>query len=131
MASNAKIPLHCHQGGARAGIPHIKEGILLGVGLMKALDLKLGDWVMLLTTREEGAVDGNRFQVVGVFETVMRESDKPFGEDQLGRGPRHAGGAGKICISLQAVLDETENTEGARRGRGPPFWAERIRPSRF
>ncbi|HEX5037522.1 MAG TPA: FtsX-like permease family protein [bacterium] len=113
MASNAKIPSIAIKEGRELDPAH-KEEILLGVGLMKALDLKLGDWVMLLTTREEGAVDGNRFRVVGVFETVMRESDNRSVKINVAAAQGMLGAPGKLH-SLQAVLDKTENTEAARK----------------
>lgn len=113
MASNAKIPSIAIREG-RDLDPSRKEEILLGVGLMKALDLKLGDWVMLLTTREHGALDGNRFRVVGVYETVMRESDNRSVKINLSAAQDMLGAPGSIH-SLQIVLDETESTEEARQ----------------
>lgn len=94
--------------------PSHREEILLGVGLMKALDLKLGDWVMILTTREQGALDGNRFQVVGAYETVMREADNRSVKINLAAAQALLGAPGKLH-SLQVLLDKTENTESALR----------------
>ncbi|HKY63712.1 MAG TPA: FtsX-like permease family protein [bacterium] len=48
-------------------------GIVLGAGLLKSLNLKVGDHVSFITTRQEGAVDGADFHIRGVFETVLKE----------------------------------------------------------
>ncbi|HKX11886.1 MAG TPA: FtsX-like permease family protein [bacterium] len=48
-------------------------GIVLGSGLIKSLNLKIGDHVSFITTRQEGAVDGADFHIRGVFETILKE----------------------------------------------------------
>lgn len=112
QANNAKIPSIAIAEG-RDLDENRKEEALVGLGLMKALDLKIGDWVMLLTTREQGAVDGNRFRIVGVFETAMRESDSRTMKINLTAAQEMIGAPGQLH-SLQAILDRTENTESVR-----------------
>jgi putative ABC transport system permease protein len=55
--------------------PSDPDGVILGQGLLKALNLKVGDSVSFITTREWGSIDGAEFHVRGVFETIMKDFD--------------------------------------------------------
>ena len=50
-------------------------GILLGEGLGKAMQLKVGDTVNLVLNTREGAMNTLDFRVVGVFRTLSKEYD--------------------------------------------------------
>lgn len=70
-AENSKIPsIQIVEGRALTAAD--EGGALLGQGLMTALNLKIGDYVTFLTTREEGAIDGGPFRIVGTFQTIDR-----------------------------------------------------------
>lgn len=50
-------------------------GILLGEGLAKAMQLKIGDSVNLVLNTREGAMNTLDFRVVGVFRTLSKDYD--------------------------------------------------------
>lgn len=50
-------------------------GILLGEGLAKAMQLKVGDSVNLVLNTREGAMNTLDFRVVGVFRTLSKDYD--------------------------------------------------------
>jgi putative ABC transport system permease protein len=51
------------------------EGGLIGEGLFKALNLRLGDYVTLMTTTSDGGIDARDVQVTGTISTGSRELD--------------------------------------------------------
>src|SRR3569832_1942888 len=59
----------------RAITPNDEDGVVIGEGVARALQLKVGDSVTLLVTMPEGAFKTLDFDVVGVFRTMSREYD--------------------------------------------------------
>lgn len=51
------------------------SGVMVGHGLAHALRLKPGDWVTLVMTTTEGALNSLEFQVVGIFQTFSKDYD--------------------------------------------------------
>lgn len=55
-----------------------KDGIIIGEGLAKALSIKAGDRVTILTNTVAGSINGSHFEVVGVFNTGRKDFDDHF-----------------------------------------------------
>ena len=51
------------------------NGILIGQGVSKALQLKPGNFVTLLVTTTDGALNSLEFEVIGIFRTFARDYD--------------------------------------------------------
>jgi len=51
------------------------SGVVIGHGLAHALKLKPGDWVTLVMTTTDGALNSHEFQVVGIFQTFSKDYD--------------------------------------------------------
>lgn len=60
-----------------------QDGILLGRGLARSLDLKVGDRVTLLTNTIHGSMNGADFQVTGIFHTGAKDFDDVLFRVQL------------------------------------------------
>src|SRR3569832_416309 len=93
----------------RALTPNDDVGVVIGEGVARALQLKVGDSVTLLVTKPEGAFNTLDFDVVGVFRTMSREYDAraervslSAAQDLLGIDAVH---------SLVVLLDETRYTD--------------------
>src|SRR3569832_2234126 len=93
----------------RALTPNDDVGVVIGEGVARALQLKVGDSVTLLGTMPEGAFISQDFDVVGVFRTMSREYDARAvrvslraAQDLLGIAAVH---------SLVVLLDETRYTD--------------------
>ncbi|MBF0362463.1 MAG: ABC transporter permease [Oligoflexia bacterium] len=54
------------------------DGILLGSGLARSLDLKIGSRVTVLTNTVFGSLNGLDFNVIGIFYTGTKEFDDTF-----------------------------------------------------
>lgn len=85
-----------------------QNGIVIGQGVSRILDLKVGDYVTLVTTLAEGALNTSEFKVVGIFQSFSKEFDS-----RAIRIPLHA--AGELIDSkgphlLVLTLKETDNT---------------------
>lgn len=50
-------------------------GILVGKGVAKALNVRVGDYVTLLANTPEGALNSLEFEVVGVFQSLSKDFD--------------------------------------------------------
>ena len=51
------------------------DGVVIGQGVARTLDLKIGDRVTLIISLAQGAVNTLDFQVVGVFQSFSKEFD--------------------------------------------------------
>ena len=85
-----------------------QNGIVIGQGVSRILDLKVGDYVTLVATLAEGALNTSEFKVVGIFQSFSKEFDS-----RAIRIPLHA--AGELIDSkgphlLVLTLKETDNT---------------------
>lgn len=85
-----------------------QNGIVVGQGVARILDLKVGDYVTLVATLAEGALNTSEFKVVGIFQSFSKEFDS-----RAIRIPLHA--AGQLIDSkgphlLVLTLKDTQNT---------------------
>lgn len=89
------------------------DGILVGAGIMKSLNLKVGDSVSLITTRPEGAIDGSTLHVRGVFETMLKEVGERVIKVPLGTAQKMLNLPNQIN-SIIVLLQNTDDTEMAQ-----------------
>jgi len=77
-------------------------GLQLGQGVAAALQLQPGDFVTLVTSTPEGAVNSLEFEVVGVFRTFSKEFDDRAVRIPLAAAQEllYSSGAHSIVISL-------------------------------
>jgi len=87
----------------------MEDSGVVGVGLMKALGAKVGDYVTLLTTTLDGVINARDFQIVGVASTGTKEYDDVFIKlpTKFVRSIINTESAEKIMI----LLDNTEDVE--------------------
>jgi putative ABC transport system permease protein len=52
-----------------------KQGMMIGLGLSRALKLAPGDWATLVINTPDGALNSLEYQVVGVFQTFSKDYD--------------------------------------------------------
>lgn len=62
-----------HRGRQLAADDHY--AVLLGAGVAAALDVAPGDWLDLMATTDDGAVNVLEFELVGTFQTFAKEYD--------------------------------------------------------
>lgn len=60
-----------------------EDGIVVGVGIAKALGVKLGDRITVLGTTEQGTINAIDTVLVGVFHVGMKEADDALFQVQL------------------------------------------------
>jgi len=84
-------------------------GAILGKGLLKALGLKVGDSVNLMTTRQAGAIDGAEYHVRGVFETILKDVDNHAMKVSISSAQKILGVSDQLH-SFLVLLDDTKNT---------------------
>ncbi|MBI3813641.1 MAG: ABC transporter permease [Nitrospinae bacterium] len=58
--------------------PDMTDGGVVGIELMKALGAKVGDYLTILTTTTEGAINALDFKVAGVAQTGSQDYDSVF-----------------------------------------------------
>lgn len=86
----------------------LEEGII-GKGLADGLGVKIGDYLTILTSTAEGALNAVDFKLRGIFQTGVKEYD-----DVAVMVPMELGKALLYTENVQSiviVLDETENTD--------------------
>lgn len=88
-------------------------GILLGEGLVKMLNLKVGDSVTFISTRPEGAIDGSTFRVRGVFQTIIKDVGERLVKLPLKTAQEILGIPNQVN-SFLIVLQDTDLTEPTR-----------------
>lgn len=62
-----------------------EDGILMGIGLARALDVKAGDTVTVLGNTIYGSINGLDLTVTGIFHTGLKEVDDALFKIQLGQ----------------------------------------------
>lgn len=102
---------------------HISEGedltddkpfeVLLGKGLLTAMNVRVGDSIGLVTMRSGGAIDGAQFKVRGVFETIMKEVDDRTVKMSLGAA-RGLLGLKDELHSLVVLVSDTDKAPAIR-----------------
>ncbi len=103
--------------------PKDPQGVLLGKGLQEALDVKLGDSVDFITTRQAGAIDGAELHVRGVFETIAKDFDERVMKLNLATAQELLD-AGNQVHSLQVLLNDTGQTDATREDFAARFKAK-------
>lgn len=89
--------------------PEDLESALIGVGLAKSMNVKAGDWLTLLSSTADGAVNAVDINVSGIISTGMKEID-----DRLVRANLVHIQSLMLTDSLTRVvvlLDDTEKTQ--------------------
>ncbi|MBL7684678.1 MAG: ABC transporter permease [Deltaproteobacteria bacterium] len=90
-----------------------RYGVVLGKGLAESLDVKPGDVVNLVTTREGGAIDGAEYKVRGIFESAIKEFDDRTLKMNLEAAQEVMGAPNKIH-SLLVLLNSTASTDAVQ-----------------
>lgn len=86
-----------------------EDGMVIGQGLARALNLNIGDRVTLVISLAEGAVNTQDFQIIGIFQSFSKEFDA--------RAIRIPLVATQTLLDTQAVhvlvmtLDQTKETD--------------------
>jgi len=88
--------------------PSQLNGILLGRGVAQTLHLGVGDSLSMLTT-QAGMVNGDNYQVRGIFETPIKEFDNHFVKMNLKSAQGLIGVEGALT-SILVILESTELT---------------------
>ncbi len=84
-------------------------GVLVGQGVARALQLKPGDYLTLLTTTTDGALNSLEFEVIGIFRTFARDYDNRAVRIPLAAAQDLVGTTGvhRVVVSL----DDTQLTD--------------------
>lgn len=107
------------------------HGIMLGRGVADALQVDVGDRVVLVANMHGGGLNTLDFEVVGTFQTFSRDFDARTAQIPLAAARELLDSAG--VNTLVVTLDETRNTERAaaqlreglaRRGLELRTWPE-------
>jgi len=94
------------------------DGILVGQGVAQALQLSPGNRVTLLANAEEGALNSQDFQVIGVFESFSKDYDARTVRIPLAAAQEllMTPGVNTLVVSLKQTKD-TDATANALRSR--------------
>ncbi len=92
------------------------EGIAIGYGIAKNLDLKVGDYVTLVASLAEGALNTAEFRIVGIFQSFSKEFDArairiplPAANDLLDKNGAHL-----LIVTLRDTQDTPEFLKGLK-----------------
>lgn len=89
-------------------------GILVGEGLVKILNLKVGDNVTFISTRPEGAIDGSSFVIRGVFQTIIKDVGERLIKLPVKTAQEILGIPNQVN-SILVLLPNTDQTEDTRQ----------------
>jgi len=94
-------------------------GVLVGAGVARALQLKPGDYLTLLASTTDGALNSLEAEVVGIFQTFARDYDNRAVRIPLAAAQDLVGTAGvhRIVVSL----DATQETDAVAERLGQVF----------
>ena len=84
---------------------------LIGAGLAKSMNVKVGDGLTLLAVTSDGALNGIDVQIAGIVETGIAELDARYMRIPLGAAQRLL--QSDRVTNLVVGLDETANTDKA------------------
>ncbi len=90
-----------------------ERGAVLGTGLARALDVKPGDSITILTTTPEGVLNAVDATVTGIADIPIKELDDRYLATTLGLASDLLVASGKIS-KLTVVLREPADAEAAR-----------------
>nr|AEQ20574.1 LolE permease component of an ABC-transporter system [uncultured bacterium CSLF42] len=104
--------------------PNKPYDVLLGEGLAKALNLKMGDSPVLVGNTQHGAMNASDVNVVGVFQTLSKDFDDSGirAPIQLAQKLLRVDGAQMLVL----FLDRTEHTEAVKRWLQALFARENL-----
>lgn len=85
------------------------NGILIATELSQALDLKIGDLVTFLTTREGGGIEGAEFNIRGIYQAGLKSVGERLIKVPLATA-QDILGTPKTIHKLIVYLDRTSNT---------------------
>jgi putative ABC transport system permease protein len=88
-------------------------GVLVGQGVARALQLKPGDYLTLLTTTTDGALNSLEFEVIGIFRTFARDYDNRAVRIPLAAAQDLVGTTGVHSVVIS--LDDTQLTDTVAR----------------
>src|SRR5882672_4122352 len=94
-------------------MPDDDFAIVIGEGLAKALDLRIGDTVNLIVSSREGAVNTLDFRVAGIFRSLSKEYDARAVRIPLRAAQELASTDG--VSALVVLLSDTSDTDAARQ----------------
>jgi putative ABC transport system permease protein len=112
-AKELKLSRHMTVTAGSMLLPQTRYGVMVGDGLARALNLKIGDNVALLVTTREGALNSLDFEVAGIFRSFSKEYD-----DRALRMPLASAQELLDTPSVHSLvidLDDTSNTEEVAR----------------
>jgi len=84
-------------------------GILLGKGVAQAMQLKPGDYITLMVSTKDGALNTMEFEVIGVFQSFARDYDNSAVRIPLAAAQDLIGTSGIHSVVIS--LDETIVTD--------------------
>lgn len=112
----AKLGSYTRISAGRGLTPTEPFGMLLGEGVAKALGLRPGDRVSLVTTAAEGAMNSLDFDVAGIFQSFSKDYDDrvvkiplPAAQELLGTS-----GANLLVVELRSTSDTRPAADSIR-----------------
>ena len=87
---------------------------MIGAGLAKSMNVKVGDGLTLLAVTSDGALNGVDVQIVGIVKTGVAELDARYLRITLNSAQRLL--QSDRVTNLVVGLDATENTDQAYGG---------------
>ncbi len=99
--------------------PGEEVGALIGVGLAKSMNVKVGDGLTLLAVTSDGALNGIDVEVVGIVQTAAAELDARYLRIPLVSAQRLL--QSDRVTNLVVGLDATANTDSVYRLLTPRF----------
>ncbi|MGD0830492.1 MAG: FtsX-like permease family protein [Terracidiphilus sp.] len=108
-ASLGFFPAHFESGRDLDSKPAGEVEALIGVGLAKSMNVKVGDGLTLLSMTSDGALNGVDIQIVGIVNNGVAEIDARYIRITLASAQRLLQ-TGRVT-NLVVGLDKTENTD--------------------
>ena len=96
---------------------------LIGAGLAKSMNVKVGDGLTLLAMTSDGALNGFDVQIVGIVKTGIAEMDARFLRITLPAAQSLL--QSDRVTNLVVGLDSTENTDLVYSELAPRLWGQR------
>lgn len=92
-------------------------GVLVGEGVARALQLKPGDYLTLLASTTDGALNSLESEVIGIFQTFARDYDNSAVRIPLAAAQDLVGTAGvhRVVVSLDATKETDAVAERLRQ----------------
>ena len=103
-------------------------GVLVGQGVARALQLKPGDYLTLLVSTTDGALNSLEFEMVGIFRTFARDYDNRAVRIPLAAAQKLVGtrGVHRVVVSLDATQLTDTVADGLKQMLSPSEYEVRI-----